>query len=232
MQGRWPKSRKNVEQMSSGQDFVLPSLGLIAVFPMFFQDFNCLRYLIFPAIILILCVVLAYLRLIGLVKDNRIRAAILFFWFLLICFGILFVYKKTKTEPANESNAAKIYQCIKRASLVYPLQDGIASYWNARPLRFYSNFEYYLAQVSPWAPKDGYFYWGNNRDEFVYRDVSTKLYRKYNYIVASNDEIKSGLWGNVINKSKNKVICREYTLFYFDQGDILWDFLFFHGLPH
>ena len=231
MQGVWPKFRKNIQQMPMSKDFVLPCLGVIAVFPMFFVAAGSLRYLIFPAIILIVCIVLAYLRLMGRVKDNRGRVAIVFLWGCFICFGTFFIDKKVKTEPAYKSNAAKIYQCIKCASLEYPLQDGIASYWNARPIKFYSNFEYYLAQTSPWAPKDGYYHWGNNWYEFLYKNSSTKSLRKYNYIIATSDEIKLGLWGNVINKSKDKMTYEDYTLFYFGKDDILWDFLFFRGAP-
>ena len=229
MQGRWPKSSANTEQRFLGNDFALQALGIIAISPMFFEAAGSLRYLIFPAFILILCLVLIYCRLAGLVKSNRLRISILFLWFLLLCSSFFFIYDKSKTESAYELNAAKSYQCIKRASLEYPLQDGIASYWNARPVKFYSNFEYYLAQVSPWHPAEGYFFWGNNWYEFLYKNTSTKLPRKYNYIFATNDEIQSGIWGDVINKSKNKVPCGTNTLFYFDDTQILWDFLFFRG---
>lgn len=231
MQGRWPKFRENTGQMFLGKDFVLPSLGVIAVSPMFFQAAGSLRYLIFPAFILILCFVLIYFRLIGFVENNRRRPAIFFAWSLLICSGLFFSYDKVKTASAYESNAAKSYQCIKRASLEYPLQDGIASYWNARPVRFYSNFEYYLAQVTPWRPSEGHFFWGNNGYSFLYKNTSTKLPRQYNYILATNDEVQSSLWGGVINKAINKVSCEKDTLFYFDDPKTLWDFLFSRGLP-
>lgn len=230
MQGRWPKSLENKESTLLGNDFILPSLGVIVVSPMFFTDVGTLRYLIFPAFILILCFVLMYFRLIGLVKNIRLRIATIFMLFLLVFSGIFYIFNKVKTESAYELNGAKSYQCIKSASLKYPLQDGVATYWNARPVKFYSNFNYYLAQIPPWRA-DGYFFWGNNWYEFLYKNTFTKLPREYNYILSTNAEILSGRWGDVINKSKNKVTCEAHTLFYFDNNNILWDYLFFRGPP-
>ena len=231
IQGRWPKFRKPMEGVFLGGDFVLPSLGIIVIFPMFFEDVGSLRYLVYPAYILILCGVLVYLRLMELIKNDRLRTVIPFVCIFLICVQGSFILKKISARSVDRIDAAKIYQCIKRASLEFPLDDGIASYWNARPLKFYSNFKYYLAQTTPWSPKDGYFYWGNNGYDFIYKNTATRLPRRYNYIIATNDEIKQGLWGDVIYKSKHQVSQEGYTLFYFDREDILWDFLLFRGPP-
>ena len=231
MQGRWPKSSVNKEQRYVGNSFALQSLGLVVISPMLFDNVGSLRYLIFPAFVLILCLVLIYFRLVGMVKNKHLQGSIFIFWAILLCSSFLVVYDKFKTESAYELNASKNYQCIKGATLKYPLQDGIASYWNARPIKFYSDFEYYLAQVSPWRPSDGYFFWGNNWLEFLYKDTSTKSLRKYNYIFATNEEIQSGIWGDVINKTKNKITCGPNTIFYFDDTNTLWDFLFSRGAP-
>ncbi len=231
MQGRWPKSSVNKEQRYLGNTFALQSLGIIVISPMFFEAAGSLRYLIFPAFVLILYLVLIYFRLVGMVKSKRLHGFIFICWAILLCSSIFIVYDKFRTESAYELNASKSYQCIKHAALEYPLQDGIASYWNARPIKFYSNFKYYLAQVSPWRPSEGYFYWGNNWYEFLYKNTTTKLPRKYNYIFATDEEIKTGIWGDIINKSKNIVTCGTNTLFYFDNSNILWDFLFARGAP-
>jgi len=140
-------------------------------------------------------------------------------------------FDKIIAEPEYESNSSKGYKCIKKGALQYPLEDGIASYWNARPIKFYSNFEYYLAQVRPWNPSEGYFFWGNNWISFLYKDASIKQPRKYNYILATNSEVSSGIWGDIINFSKNKVSCEGNTLFYFDDSSLLWNFLFKGGAP-
>jgi hypothetical protein len=138
--------------------------------------------------------------------------------------------------------------CIAQAKERYPLADGVATYWNARPIRFASQFEFYLAQINPWRPRAGYFLWGNNGADFVYRDInqtpetdvdsasknSASLpppVRSYNFVIATQAEQQSRLWGSLPMQATHTVQCKNHAIYYFADPAILWHYLFPLGLP-
>jgi hypothetical protein len=231
LRGEWPNFRRSRWRENSDLSLALPSLGVLIVFPCFFETAASLRYLSFPAIILILCLALIYYRFMLEIKNKQIKHGILIAWCILTTCFLFSIYYKSKVKPEYELNAAKIYRCISNAAQIYPLQDGIATYWNARPVKFYSHFKYYLAQVPGWQPSAGYYFWLSNWYDFLYKNVSLKIPRKYNYILATTNEVTSGLWGNITKKANGTFTQNGYTIFYFKNDKILWDFLFFKGPP-
>jgi hypothetical protein len=121
--------------------------------------------------------------------------------------------------------------CLNQAKAQFPLEDGVATYWNARPTRFASNFTQFFAQINPWRPRSGYMVWGNNAIDFVYRDTAQTIPRQYNHLLATKHELASRLWGSLPAQATGVMECPMHTIFYFDQPDILWNYVFPLDVP-
>jgi len=128
-------------------------------------------------------------------------------------------------------NASIANQCIQETSQQLALEDGIATYWSARPIFFASNFERYLAQTNPWRPRSGYFLWGNNGRDFVLRRSGQATRRNYNFIIATKEEIDNHFWSHISSRATRVIECPKNTIYYFDEPQILWNFLFPLGVP-
>ncbi len=196
-----------------------------------------IRYMNFPALFLLFCLVVSYFRVFALFKNNHKKNIIIYSWLIFIALGTHSLYSKFKMQPYKNKEISQLYQCIQLASTQYPLQDGIATYWHARALKFFSNFQYYLAQTlpppTPFA-KNGYWFWINNSLDFVYKNKNQSVFRQYNFIITTESEVKTGVWGNILNQATGIVSYQESRLYYFKDASILWQALFLHqpGTPH
>jgi hypothetical protein len=224
---------------------VLPSLAILVMTPLLYQELGSLRYLIFTAVLL--WIALATALLYWARKIRRAHAVV--FWFgaaLLISAMLGLAYwdaQKGLIGSAQEASgrdalglsvgadARAALACLEQAQAQYPLLDGIATYWNARPTRFAANDYLYLAQINPWRPRAGYFLWGNNGVDFVYRyapnpmdpsqslgsyqDANTVL-RSYNFLLATQAELDARLWGRLPAQATGSVRCAKHSVFYFD----------------
>ena len=226
--------------------YLLPSLSIFVVAPFLYQGESSLRYFAFPGFIALICISVFFSRAFSCLSNiSKFGFGLVFVTGILACAigsgrkGAYFLGENltTTTHQMHDgmfypSDAQFAIQCIQKASALYPLQDGLATYWNARPIRVASHFKYYLAQVSSWNPPAGYFLWGNNGMDFLYSDISSRELRKYNYIVASNMEIDSGVWGNTLDHASNQVTCEGFSIFIFSSQNTLDDYLFPGGKPN
>lgn len=243
---------------------VLPSLALVVSTPLFYQELGSLRYLAFPALLLLICTSAMLIQLLQLVRraTSSVAALIVVLSIALVATlvycdiqgGLIGKQQVTNGRDAVGlavgADASGALACIAKAKESYPLSDGVATYWNARPIRFASKFEFYLAQINPWRPRAGYFLWGNNGADFVYRDAKTIpqqsinasaqntqnttnniATRSYNFVLATHAEEQSRLWGSLPMQATNTLQCKNHTLFYFENPSVLWQYLFPLGLP-
>lgn len=214
-----------------------PSLGVMAATPLFFQEAGSIRYLAFPALIALLSLSLIYVRLWQVVGRYR--------WILLTIILVSLTtlawwqWQHARIGPVLPKLSGKdlgglatgaqtdlAMACLAQARAERPLEDGLATYWNARPTRFASQFEYYFAQINPWRPRSGYMVWGNNAIDFVYRNFNTKTPRYYNFVLATHDELASRLWGSLPSQASFVIVCPAHRILYFEDPSILWNFLF------
>jgi hypothetical protein len=211
--------------------YLIPSLGIIFISPLFYEGPGSLRYLIFPSYISMISISLIYIRVISIGGFRFDNINFIFTVTLLITISI-FLKDFIKKIPAENFNSFSSYSCVINASKQLDIKDGIATYWNVRPIRFLSEFKLYLAQVQPWDPKGGFFFWGNNLNDFVYKDYKKDILRNYNYIYASNDEINSKSWGSILSKSENIYECANGKIYFYNDASILFKFLFPNGPPN
>jgi len=239
-----------------------PSLGIMVITPLFYQELGSLRYLAFPALLFWMLVAAFLMRLFQAIRHIRFVVQ------LAIAIGALgFFGAVTNWDLRHEligaaqvtsgrdavglsvgADASGALTCVTQAAKQYPLEDGVATYWNARPTRFASHFQYYLAQINPWRPRAGYFLWGNNGIDFVYRKANTNAiananananaaanidsntYRRYNFVLATKPELAARLWGSLPLQASQTIECNAHTIFYFENPAILWQYLFPLGL--
>jgi hypothetical protein len=204
---------------------VVPSVGIMIATPFFFQEAGSLSYLAYPFLITILCITILYLKVYQAIASALLARLFIILTILGILYWTIFIHTVNKNQLVNNVNLKDMYICIAEAKKVLPLDDGVATYWNARPIKFLSNFQYYLAQVRPWAPKEGFFLWGNNGYDFKYKEQGQQTLRNYNYIIAPHAEVSSGLWGDILKRADKTITCSTSTLYYFDQDNILNNFL-------
>ena len=240
---------------------VLPSFALIASTPLFYQELGSLRYLAFPALLLLICTSALLIQLAHLVRRSSLPMAIIIALIALAAIAALvysdirggLIGKQQMTTGRDAvglavgADASGALACIEQTKQFYPLADGVATYWNARPIRFASQFDFYLAQINPWRPRAGYFLWGNNGADFVYRDAKSIAQqssssfaqndtnkiaiRTYNFVIATQAEKQSRLWGSLPMQATQVVECKNHTLYYFENPAVLWQYLFPLGLP-
>jgi len=219
------KNYKENLKILLANDFALPSLSLIIITPLLYQEWNSLRYLMFPALFLLLCICkkwFIYLNGDSCKNFPFLKRLTYIFIATLVC---LFFF--SKQEPnANQLVIDDGLRCIQNADKEINLEDGVASYWQARPIRFASNFDYFLAQVKPDFPQMGFFYWGNNGMQFVYSDKQQTRLRNYNYILATQEEIEQDKWGLVLSQANRTFSCDKTTVFYYTDPTLVWNFLF------
>lgn len=245
LRGSWPTSWRDLWVLIS-DPFFAPSIAIFLATPLFYQEVGSMRYLSFPALISLLSFCLIWYRAAQCLQQKSSRSRIAWIFSCLTGLVLLivtaFFYKATPL--ANEAssldkiglstatlNAPKALECIHQASKTFPLKDGVASYWSARPIHFASHFDIYLAQIHPWRPRSGYFLWGNNGLDFVYKREDPSALRQYNFIIAPNQEIEHGLWSAISAKASDVLRCSENTVFYFANPNVLWDYLFPFGPP-
>ena len=225
-----------------------PSLGVICITPFFFQDVGSIRYFVFPALVSILSLALLYRHCWNAFGGvYRLRQRFFGALVLMAVLGLIghWQWQRERIGPnatdttgldqvglAVGSDASGAANCIAKAQAQWPLHDGVATYWNARPIRFVSHFQYYVAQINPWRPRNGAFVWGNNGIDLVYADVAAKTPRQYNFIVATNHEINSRLWGSLPAQATQSINCKNYSVFYFDNDALLWNYLFPMQVPY
>jgi hypothetical protein len=206
-----------------------------------------LRYLAFPGLLTLLSICLVILKLVRSVVQWPYKRAVLGLGALVLFVGPVLLIAhhhqmeaQIKQEPdlmavmgsvPPADNAALALQCIDQAAAQYPLADGVATYWHARPVYFASDFKHFLAQVSPWHPRSGYLYWGNNGLDFSYQDGNRERPRHYNYILATNDEMRFNLWGSLVNDSSIQLRCAKHTVLFFAKPSVLENYLFPFGQP-
>lgn len=226
--------------------YLLPSLSIFVFAPILYQGEGSLRYFAFPGLIALMSIsVFLVFSFSRLIKFSKFGVGLLFaasISFLIISLWprLPFVFEKKRTTTTHQMHLGQYYSgdaqdavdCIEKASSLFSLSDGLATYWNARPIRVASNFKYFLAQVPPWNPSSGYFLWGNNGMDFIYADIFKKKLRNYNYIVASKAEVDAEIWGPVFNAASNKVECDDYLIFIFSDNNILQNYLFPKGRPN
>lgn len=201
------------------------ALSLIAITPVLYQEWNSLRYLMFPSLVLMLSLSAKYLFYqANLSQTRQTRKLLPLYIFIAIVGGLFFLPKPEPDQTSEVINDG--LRCIRAAQKNAPLSDGIASYWNARPIRFASNFKYFLAQVKPDFPQMGFFFWGNNGSNFVYTDHYQSTLRNYNYIVATQKELEQGKWGPITTQATTVFPCEKTTVLYYADVSILWNFLF------
>lgn len=245
LRGTWPKSWGDLWVLIT-DPFFAPSMAIFFATPLFYQEVGSMRYLSFPALISLLSLCLMWRRAAQYLHDRPTKQQGIWLIAFLIGLALLvtmaFMYQKTPrtTEASSVDkmglssaalNAPKALECINKAKKIYPLKDGVASYWSARPIRFASQFEIYLAQIHPWRPRSGYFLWGNNGLDFVYQRENPNALRQYNFIIAPHQELEHGLWSAIATKASDALQCSENTVFYFANPDVLWNFLFPFGPP-
>lgn len=206
-------------------DFALPSLGLIIITPLLYQEWNSLRYLIFPTLFLLLCICKKWFTHLNGDSDKNYLFLKSLIYILIATLGCLFFFSKQEPKE-NQLVIDDGLRCIQNANKEIALEDGVASYWQARPIRFASNFEYFLAQVKPDFPQMGFFYWGSNGMQFVYSDKQQTRLRNYNYILATQTEIKQDKWGSILSQANRTFSCDKTAVFYFTDPALVWNFLF------
>ena len=246
VRNRFPRTFQEVRRGLFG-NYTFPALGIICATPLFYQDVGSLRYLAFPGLLVLLSVALVILKCAHTVLSWRYRGlALISGVFALTSVPIFLILHTHRVEarlnqepdlatlidraPAA-NNPALAFQCINQAAQQYPLADGVASYWNARPTYFFSQFQYFLAQASPWHPRSGYLYWGNNGIDFAYADGNRERPRHYNYILATNNEIKLSLWGSLVDRATAQVRCEKHTILFFENEATVQNYLFPFGMP-
>lgn len=240
IKGTWPKKMADgLDVLKS--DIFLPCLGVMCATPIFFQEVGSIRYLAFPGLISLISLALIYLRL-----ARRLRAKPAYLRVLVlggIAITVIAVagwqWNRGQLGPQMRDSGGKdmiglavgsrtdlALACLQQAKARLDLRDGVATYWNARPTRFASHFETYLAQINPWRPRSGYMMWGNNGIDLVYSDSAKKIPRHYNYVLATQHELSSRLWGSLPSQASQQIECPMHTIFYYESPDILWDYLF------
>ena len=216
---------------------LFPSLGVMAATPLFFQEPGSVRYMAFPALITLVSLSLLYIRLWQRAGRHRWRLMIsMVAAFMVIASWQLqharigpVIPKLSGKDLGGLATGAQTdlaIACLEKAKSQLTLGDGLATYWNARPTRFASQFEHYFAQINPWRPRSGYMVWGNNAIDFVYRESSTKTPRQYNFVLATHDELSNRLWGSLPSQAAVITECPAHQILYFDDPSILWNFLF------
>lgn len=244
MLNQWPKRFIGIGPLIRSPVF-LPSVGVILLTPLFFQEAGSIRYLAFPGLITLLSLSMLYGRLWQKLTHHAARYG--FALCIILSLGGLAGWQakrgligpqmpllqgKDMVGLASGAQTDLALACLMQAKKQVPLADGIATYWNARPTRFASQFEHFFAQINPWRPRSGYMVWGNNPIDFVYRDLDTKTPRQYNFILATDDEINNRLWGSLPSLANQTIICQTHRIFYFNDGDLLWNFLFPLDVPY
>jgi len=246
-----------------------PSLGIMVITPLFYQELGSLRYLAFPALLFWMVVAALLMRLFQAIRHARFAAQLAIAIGSLSFFGAVaywdFRLNLIGGSHVNSgrgdiglsvgADAISSLACIAQAAKQYPLEDGVATYWNARPTRFASHFQYYLAQINPWRPREGYFLWGNNGVDFVYRNAQRATFtsmskkesvqnfdvsaseiqsknsvRRYNFVLATKSELNERLWGSLALQATQTVDCENHSIFYFKDPAVLWQYLFPLGL--
>jgi hypothetical protein len=243
--GRLPKRWSDLKLLLAHQLFA-PAIAIFLATPLFYQEVGSMRYLAFPALISLLSLGLMIMRITQTWGPTNHLAQKSILGIALMMLLVLTWFLKATPDPTHQaqvsnfdkvglsvsaSNAPQAYACIREAAQQYRLQDGIASYWSARPTRFASEFTYFLAQVNPWRPRSGYFTWGNNAFDFAYRDQEKKQARQYNFIIATNHETDIGLWRAISARASNVVQCPANTLYFFKDQSVLSQYLFPFGNP-
>ena len=227
--------------------YSFPALGVIAATPLFYQDTGSLRYLAFPALLMLLSISLVLLKIINKALSLRLGRQLVTVIGIFLISGMFFLitYTKRIDEQTNKEitllnvlgtipfsqDADLAVKCIEKASALHPLSDGIATYWHARPIYFASKFKNYLAPISPWQPRGGYMYWGNNGLDLVYKEGNPNHPRRYNYVLSTNDEMSLNLWGSLVSQSVAQTQCAQHTVLFFSDTSILENFLFPFGKP-
>jgi hypothetical protein len=246
LQGSWPRSKKSALLIGLQSDVLLPSLGVMAATPFVFQEVGSIRYLAFPALISLISLGLLYHRIgHGLAKRSQVQRLLIGFCFALVLMLVsAWQWSRDQIGPQMQDNPGKdmiglavgaqtelAIACLNQAKAQFPLEDGVATYWNARPTRFASNFTQFFAQINPWRPRSGYMVWGNNAIDFVYRDSEQTIPRQYNHLLATKHELASRLWGSLPAQATGVMECPMHTIFYFDRPDILWNYVFPLDVP-
>ena len=227
---------------------LLPSLAIIVITPLFYQELGSLRYLAFPAL---LCLMVASGLAYKLFKKVAHSGALTKCLVVIGLLGLIsalthwdlrhdLIGPKQVTSGRDAiglsagADTSGALACIASAAQYYPLADGVATYWNARPTRFASHFGFYLAQINPWRPRAGYFLWGNNGIDFVYSDRGSQKQsiRSYNFVLATKPELAARLWGSLPLQAAQTIQCAEHTVFYFENPAVLWQYLFPLGAPY
>jgi len=246
LRGIWPLSKKSALVIGLQSDVLLPSLGVMAATPFVFQEMASIRYLAFPGLISLISLSLLYYRIWhGLARRPQAQRLLIS-----CCFALVFMifsgwqWSRDQIGPQMQENLGKdmiglavgaqaelAIACLDQAKAQFPLEDGVATYWNARPTRFASEFTQFFAQINPWRPRSGYMVWGNNAIDFVYRDSEQKIPRQYNYLLATKRELASRLWGGLPSQATRMMECPMHTIFYFDRSDILWNYVFPLDVP-
>ena len=238
--GEWPKTKADLFAWLQS-DALLPSLSVVVTTPIFFQEVGSIRYLAFPGLISLLCLSLLYLRVWQLFSRSQTYRKVMYLLVFIALLSAMLVWQlgRERIGPHMKDHGGKdmiglavgsqtelAVACLDQAKARLNLQDGVATYWNARPTRFASNFDYFFAQINPWRPRSGYMMWGNNGIDFIYRDSEKKTPRQYNFLLATKHELGTRLWGSLPAQASNTIECPMHSIFYFDNPDILWDYLF------
>jgi len=225
-----------------------PALGVMCIAPFFYQDVGSIRYFAFPGLISIISLALVSQRVWQFLSaQDSWRQRALTVAAYLIFLGLIgtWQYRHRQIGPnaldtlgidqvglSVGADATGASQCIDKARLQWPLVDGVSTYWNARPIRFATNFNYYLAQIDPWRPRNGAFLWGNNGIDLVYSNVQKQIPRHYNFIVTTPAEMNAHLWSNLPAKATGVLTCANHQVFYFEIASVLWDYLYPLQVPY
>lgn len=231
-------SRKNYWRSA----VLAPALGIICITPFFYQDVGSIRYLAFPALIGLISLALLYQQIWhALARRNHLgrKVALILIWFMVLALMGTYQYRHQRAGPqavdqpgldqvglAVSAPVDNAWQCIKDAKKEWPLADGVATYWYARPLRFATHFESYLAQIDQGRARSGAFIWGNNGIDLVYANESQTAFRHYNFIVTTPAQVRAQLWGNLPGKATGTIDCAQFQILYFENPDVLWNYLF------
>jgi hypothetical protein len=231
-------SRKNYWRSA----VLAPALGIICITPFFYQDVGSIRYLAFPAFIGLISLALLYQRIWHTVaRGDHLgrKVALILIWLMALALMGTYQYRHQRVGPqavdqpgidqvglAVSAPVDSAWQCINDAKKEWPLADGVATYWYARPLRFATNFESYLAQIDQGRARSGAFIWGNNGIDLVYANESQTAFRRYNFIVTTPAQVRAQLWGNLPGKATGTIDCAQFQILYFENADVLWNYLF------
>lgn len=220
--------------------FLLPVIGIFIATPFLFGEIANLRYYAFPSLLALLALSSILWKVHQWIQNKKglwISHALscgLGFLLISICLtntDTTFAAAELPMHKIGLSQGIKANQavaCVNTAMQQHKLLDGLSSYWLARPVRFASQFKYYLAETNPHGE---YFLWGNNGMDLLYSNPERTQYRQYNYLLATNTELSKNHWGTVLGKASHRIDCDQHTLFVYADTSTLTQFLFPWGMP-